>query len=137
MGRPRRLTIPGRYNKIRRACAFVVAGAKKAGLDQKAIDDVELACDEACSNVIEHAYEGEGRGPIEVSWQVQDQSFVITVRDRGRPFNPDGVATPHIDPDDLKIGGLGLHFMRQVMDQVSFSFNENHGNTLVMVKRIA
>ncbi|MCA9928317.1 MAG: ATP-binding protein [Anaerolineales bacterium] len=143
------LTVPGRYEQIRHVCDFVADGAVQAGLNESAIFHIELACDEACTNIIEHGYGGEDIGDIIVKWEKTGSDFVITIRDNGRPFKPDTVPKPSIPPtpDDpsfseedvvnsLKVGGLGIHFMRKLMDDVHFRFDETTGNTLVMIKNI-
>jgi serine/threonine-protein kinase RsbW len=132
-------TIPGQLGSIGDACAFVVSGAEQAGFSVDELFRIELACDEACTNIIEHAYGGDNVGDICITWQIDTQTFTITMSDDGRPFDPDEVPPPQIpgDPDelnDLKIGGLGIYFMRNLMDEVRFSRDERQGNTLVMVK---
>lgn len=138
MGKKHLLTVPGLYAEIQTACQFVTQGAAEAGLDETAVFHIELACDEACTNVIEHAYGGEGKGQIRVSWQVVADEFVIEIVDNGRIFDlgqiPTVSETDNID--DIKIGGLGIHFMRKLMDNVSFSSNAQTGNKLVMKKKI-
>ena len=137
MGKKHVLTVPGRYDKIKEICQFVTQGAEKAGLGETAVFHIELACDEACTNIIEHAYNGENIGDIIVDWQIIDDQFVITLLDNGHPF--DTTQIPHVsdaaNPDEIKIGGLGIHFMRQLMDEVHFSENPS-GNKLVMKKKI-
>jgi serine/threonine-protein kinase RsbW len=135
------LTIPGRYDRIREACDFVVAGAEEAGFNSDEVFRIQLACDEACTNIIEHAYGVEDAGDIQVSWQNEKGAFVIELRDNGRPFAPKEVQAPSVpdSPDDLselRVGGLGLHFMRTLMDEVKFSFNDE-GNQLLMVKYVS
>ena len=150
MGDQHDLTVPGRYEQIKSVCDFVAAGAKQSGLKEAAIFHIELACDEACTNIIEHGYGDEDQGNIVVSWKMEKHQFVITIRDHGRPFNPNNVPEPATlpTPDDpnfseeeivnsLKVGGLGIHFMRQLMDDVQFQSNEKTGNTLVMIKKIS
>ncbi|KAA3657076.1 MAG: ATP-binding protein [Chloroflexi bacterium] len=150
MGDQHVLTVPGRYEQIRSVCDFVAAGAKQSGLKESAIFHIELACDEACTNIIEHGYGGEGQGNIIVGWVMEKKRFVITIRDNGRPFNPNNVPEPPTPPtpddpnfskeeivDSLKVGGLGIHFMRKLMDDVQFNFDEKTGNTLVMIKKIS
>lgn len=134
------LTIPGRFDRIREACDFVVAGAEEAGFDPDEVFRIQLACDEACTNIIEHAYGAEGEGDIRVSWHKEKGAFIIELRDNGRPFRPESVPYPSMpdsadDVDELQVGGLGLHFMRTLMDKVEFSFNEE-GNRLIMVKNL-
>lgn len=139
------LTFPGRYEEIQKICQFVADGAAASGLDASAIFHIELACDEACTNVIEHAYGGEDRGQITVSWQVQAGSFIITIHDNGRAFDPDVVPKPALPElpedapppniDEVKVGGLGIHFMEQLMDGVAFTFDADEGNILTLVKK--
>jgi serine/threonine-protein kinase RsbW len=138
MASKKTLIIPGRFDRVREACDFVVAGAERAGFDPDEVFRIQLACDEACTNIIEHAYGEEGAGQIRVSWQNKKGAFIIELRDNGRPFQPENVPSPTVpdsadDLDDLKAGGLGLHFMRTLMDEVDFSFDDQ-GNRLVMVK---
>ncbi|MCI0397761.1 MAG: ATP-binding protein [Chloroflexi bacterium] len=141
MGKQHEFTIPGRYDRIGEVCDFVAAGAEEAGLEPDDVFRVQLACDEACTNIIEHAYGAENKGEIEVIWQYSKDVFTITIHDHGEPFDPDEVPQPIVptdanDMDNLKIGGLGIHFMRSLMDEVYFSFDDNRGNTLVMIKRL-
>ncbi len=138
MGKKHVLTVPGLYDEIKTICQFVTQGAAAAGMDETAVFHIELACDEACTNIIEHAYAGESGGKITVSWQVLDDLFVITVNDNGRRFEPGQIPTPPTTDniEKVKIGGLGIHFMRKLMDDVSFSFDPQTGNELIMKKKI-
>lgn len=138
MGKKHVLTVPGLYDEIKTICQFVTQGATAAGMDETAVFHIELACDEACTNVIEHAYGGEGSGNVKVSWQVQGDMFIITVNDNGRRFEPEQIPTPPTadNVEEIKIGGLGIHFMRKLMDEVSFSFDPQSGNQLIMKKKI-
>lgn len=130
------LTISGLYKNIKTICDFVAEGALASGFDKREVYHIELACDEACTNIIEHAYGEEGKGDITVSWRVTPKQFIVTLKDNGRPFNPANIPTPPTNPsdvDDLQVGGLGLHFIKKLMDELSFSF-EKSGNILTMKK---
>lgn len=135
-------TIPGRRDRIIDACRFIVDGAKEVGFDEDELFRIELACDEACTNVIEHAYGGDDRGTIRIIWDFSDGAFIITIIDQGTYFDPDSVPEPYLpkSPEDfdlLKIGGLGIHFMRSLMDDVKFQSDAGAGNKLVMVKYLS
>jgi serine/threonine-protein kinase RsbW len=141
MGSPQSMTVPGRYDQIGPVCHFVAAAAEKAGMDDDGIFHMQLACDEACTNVIEHAYGAEGVGDIIVTWRVDSNLFTVTIQDHGRPFDPNDVPPPNVplqgdDLENMKIGGLGIHFMKKLMDEIRFHFDPNGGNTLTMVKRL-
>ncbi len=142
------LTVPGRYDQIQKIVAFVTQGAREAGLDEDAIFHVELCCDEACTNIIEHAYGGEDVGMIRVRYELLADAFKMIIQDNGRPFDPDQVPPPSLPTvpansaadstlSQPQIGGLGLHFMRKLMDEVQFSFNAGGENTLIMIKKLA
>jgi serine/threonine-protein kinase RsbW len=131
------LTVPGRFEYLARIADFIAEAGREAGFDQDTIFHVQMAVDEACSNVIEHAYQGQGKGDIVLSSDCLGREWEITIQDRGRPFDPDAVPEPNLNAtlDEIKTGGLGLYFMRQLMDQVEFTFDPDKGNNLRMVKR--
>lgn len=131
------LKVPGRYDRLEQIAKFVEQSGAEAGLDTVAICRCQLAVDEACTNIIEHGYQGEDRGPIEIACEGGSGELVITISDQARPFDAETVPEPQLggdDLDELQVGGLGLYFMRQVMDAVEFT-REEGGNKLVLVKR--
>ncbi len=117
---------------------FVVSAARAAGLDDQAVWEVQLAVDEAATNVILHAYGGHEEGPITVQVDVRDDEFVICLHDRGKPFDPDAVPHPDLDSplEARKTGGLGLYLMRKLMDRVDFHFDAGGYNLVTMAKRL-
>jgi serine/threonine-protein kinase RsbW len=132
------LTVPGRYESLVQVSDFVTAAARDAGWDENEIFHVQVAVDEACSNVIEHAYGPDQPGEVTLTCCVAGQGdLVITIHDHGRPFDPAAIPEPPIgaDLENLPEGGLGLYFMRKLMDQVTFRFDRERGNELTMVKR--
>ena len=134
----RKLVVPGRYDRLETICNFVVQSAGEAGLDESDQFHCQIAVDEACTNIIEHAYEGEDRGRIEIVCHLEPGELTITLKDQGKPFDPDSIPPPQVPAaiDDMAVGGLGLFFMRKVMDEVNFSSGRS-GNKLVLVKRSA
>lgn len=133
-----RLTVPGRYDRLEAISKFVEQAGQDAGLDEVAICRCQLAVDEAVTNIIEHGYEGEGRGDIDLVCDCRPSTgeLVITICDQAKPFDPDAVPAPTLNTtlEDMQVGGLGLYFMRQVMDAVEFTY-EDGGNKLVLVKK--
>ena len=69
-----------------------------------------------------------------VAWSPR---WIVTLRDHGRRFDPASVPEPdlHSDLEDRDIGGLGLYFVRKLMDEVCFEFIPGSGNLVTMVKR--
>jgi serine/threonine-protein kinase RsbW len=119
------------------AAQWVAAAARRAGFDDRAVYQIELAVDEACANVVEHAYRDMEAGDMKVSYTVVEQGLVVRVREWGRGFEPDAVDVPDVTAplEERGLGGLGLFIVRRVMDDVQFSFDPEAGNELVMVKR--
>ncbi len=121
---------------------FVGEAALRCGLNASAIYAVQLAVDEAFSNIIEHAYGGESQENIECTCQIMTTGLAITLRDCGKPFDPTVVPDPDLEADleDRDIGGLGLFFIRQLMDEIHFTFASDaqtgkQCNVLRMIKR--
>lgn len=112
--------------------------AREVGFDAQALYQIELAVDEACANVVEHAYPGDEQGQMEVSCYLDGQAFVIRVRDWGTGFDPSAVERPDIEAplEERDLGGLGLFLVGRVMDRVKFSFDPQRGSELLMYKRL-
>ena len=131
------IKVPGRYENLVELSEYIRQAAQEAGLDDFAVYSVETAVEEACTNIIEHAYGGEGKGEIQCKCQVSDEGLTIYLHDQGKPFDPKSIEEPdiHAPLKKRKSNGLGLYIMRQWMDDVKFDFDARHGNTLTMVKR--
>jgi len=132
------LTVPGRFESLAQIAEFVGAVVRDAGWDEDEVFHVQVAVDEACSNIIEHAYGSGSAGDVKLTCCIQDQGdLVISIHDHGKPFDPSAVPEPPVgaDLENLPEGGLGLYFMRRLMDQVDFHFDAQRGNELTMIKR--
>ena len=115
---------------------FIFSTAVQFDIKQD-INKIQLAVDEACTNIIKHAYSSQG-GAITIFFERNDNTVVITIQDQGKPFDPAAIPPPDLEAEIEKrqIGKLGLHLMRKLMDEVSYSFDPEEGNTLVMKKRL-
>jgi serine/threonine-protein kinase RsbW len=129
----------GRFESLAGIRKFVSEAASNAGFNDKDIYAVELAVDEACSNIIEHAYGGEGKGEIICTCNDINNGLEIILRDDGKRFDPEGVSPPDfsVELDKLEPHGAGLYLIRNMMDDVDFKFSKDAGNELRMVKRKA
>jgi serine/threonine-protein kinase RsbW len=130
-------TFVGRLENVSRICEFAAHAARDAGLDEKAVYAVELAVDEACTNIIEHSYGSERIGNIECTCEVTTRGIKIILRDFGRAFNPDDVPVPNLKArlQELQSRGAGLFLIKKLMDEVKFEFSETEGNRLTLVKK--
>lgn len=131
-------TFPAQFEHLDSIRDFVGEMARQACMDPKEIYNVQLAVDEACSNIIEYAYEGILDGQIEINVFATRDALTMILHDQGKPFDANEIAEPDVDAalEDRAIGGLGLFFMRKLMDEVRFEWSPEKGNTLTMVKRL-
>lgn len=132
------ISVPATLDSLALISEFVLDAAASAGMDDHAAWQVQLAVDEAATNVIQHGYEGATAGQIEVGWAVEQGSLVVSLHDHGRRFRPEDIPEPdiHSPLDERQAGGLGLFLMNKLMDAVHFNFDSVKGNTLVMRKSI-
>lgn len=122
---------PASLAAIRHDVGQTLAAAAVAG---PVVPDLVLAVDEACQNVIRHAY-GGGEGDLILRLNIAADTVEIDLIDFARPVDPAAVCPR--DLDDIRPGGLGTHFIREVMDDVRFlAPPPGAGNLLRMTKRM-
>lgn len=130
-------SFPAYYRNLASIADYVLKFAREFGFNPKALYAVELALDEACSNVIDHGYEGEGKGSIDIELSTEDSKFIIKIEDTGKTFDSNCIPSPDLtSPIDLRCErGLGVFTMRKLMDRVDFSRSKGK-NCLLLVKRL-
>lgn len=131
------LTVAGNFENLAQISHFVGQAATRAGLDDRGVYAMQMAVDEACTNIIEHAYGGEGKGELRLICTVNKDGLRVVIYDQGMPFDPAQVpelntAAPlHERPS----GGMGLFFIRKLVDEAEFKFDTPQGNQLILFKR--
>jgi len=116
------LTIPSSTRFLEDVREFVATHATDANFSKMSVEKLKMAVDEACTNVIEHAYEGQSEQPIDISIIVNKDKLTVLIRDKGRSFD----RTDYEEPDlvqyakSRKSGGFGVHIMKKLMDEVSY-----------------
>ncbi|HXV28664.1 MAG TPA: ATP-binding protein [bacterium] len=103
---------------------------KEAGYPQKLSGEILVAVQEALTNIIRHAYGGK-QGKIGISYEDDGERVEIILRDQGQPFDAEKIPPPELPPK--KAGGLGLHLIKTLMDQVEYDA-DREGNVIRMVK---
>lgn len=106
---------------------FVEKYAGKFGFDEKTISDIRLAVDEACTNIIKHAYQFDESKNVEIKLGFKDNRIWISLIDRGDTFNPELYSKPDIQKQmkNKKRGGVGVFLIRQLMDEVEYLKRDN------------
>ena len=127
------LRFPARADRLKLMRGSVRGAALMCGLSDTAAQDAVLAVDEACQNIIVHAYRGRDDGEIVLTLARRDRGLFVQLRDFGSPTDPAQVR--HRALDDVKPGKLGSFFIRSIMDRVDFYPVPSGGNLLQMFKR--
>ena len=130
------LRLPSRTDCLSLIRVFVARVADRAGLTQDDVDQVELAVDEACANVMLHAHALNPDMQVHVVLDVEPQKLIIGVTDEGRPFDPTSVPVPDLDAylAAHRVGGLGIYLIRRLMDEVQYCRSQDGRNELRMAK---
>lgn len=116
---------------------MVVQLARAAGFPEGPAGKVALAVDEALTNVMKHGYDCRPDGPIWITFTpVQDSAgragLRVEVRDEARQVDPSDIKGR--DLANIRPGGLGVHIIREVMDEVTYQRGTPKGMRLVMTK---
>jgi anti-sigma regulatory factor (Ser/Thr protein kinase) len=123
-------------NNLEMICDYVTHYANQAGLTEAEVYAVQLAVDEAATNIIEHGYGQECPNRIDVTCEILENGLKVMIYDDAEPFDPASVPEPEINVslEEIKPRGLGIFFMRKMMDDVKYAASSDHGNTLTMIK---
>lgn len=129
------LKFPARFEYLNDIREYVGQMAHSVGFTDKEVYSIQLATDEAVSNVIEHAYKGLTDGPLELTCEFENNRLIVTILDHGKSFDLTKVVKPDLKADlsRRKIGGLGIYLMRKLMDDVRYEVT-TAGNLLTLIK---
>lgn len=121
------------YVGVVRLAASGVANRLK--FTHEEIEDIKIAVSEACTNAVQYAYPGK-LGYVDIVFELYDSKLVIVVKDEGRGFNIGDKPTTQSD-DPEKVGlGLGITFMRSLMDNVEYDTSPGLGTVVRMTKKV-
>ncbi len=131
-----KLRIPSQTDNLELIRTFVGKVADKVGFSKDDVGKIELAIDEACTNVIKHAYDSQKNKPLDVAIKIDYQKFTIIVTDHGKGFDPKSIRTPDMKEylAELRVGGLGIYLMRTLMDEIDYDIKPGVRNQVKMVK---
>jgi serine/threonine-protein kinase RsbW len=129
-----KLTIPAKAEYITLGRLALTALSRVRPLSEETLNDLKLALTEACTNSVRHAYP-DGRGTVEILYELGPDRLVVEVSDDGEGFSPDELE--HDGDGDLSEGGLGIAIIRAVADEVEIGERESGGSRLRFVKFLA
>ncbi len=115
---------------------FIRRLANEAGFDKEKIEQIELAVDEACTNVIKHAYHYDTSKMIDLHITIDSTKMVVSVIDYGGGFDLSKIKQPDINHNvkKAKAGGLGIHLMKKLMDEVRFHIEPGKKTEVRLIK---
>ncbi|MBF0224438.1 MAG: ATP-binding protein [Desulfobacterales bacterium] len=130
------LELPAKLENLNPFMDFISNLAENSGFSAKRINDINLAIEEILVNVFNYAY-GNGEGIVKAICSIDDTRFIIEIIDKGSPFNPLVMADPNIseDVEDRKIGGLGIYFVKNLMDEVYYKNIDNKNILTLIIKK--
>ncbi|HEX7317518.1 MAG TPA: ATP-binding protein [Pyrinomonadaceae bacterium] len=132
------LQVPSSTENLALIREFVGSTAQQAGLDAREAAGLEMAVDEACANVIEHAYGHDVSKEVVVRVTLDGETLSIDIEDTGRGFDPGAIDQEELEQliNKRKTGGLGMRLMTKLMDEVRYEIEPGKKNALHMTKRL-
>jgi anti-sigma regulatory factor (Ser/Thr protein kinase) len=121
-------------SEIARVAAVVESFAVHHNLPNSVVVALNVSLDEILNNIISYAYEDAGHHDIVVRLELRHGTIEAVVEDDGKPFDPLAVSTPR-PQSATTVGGVGLHFVRNLMDQLEYA-HRNGLNRLRLVKNL-
>jgi len=129
------LRFPSDPKRLRMVREKVQEIAEEIGCSKKLISDLVIAINEACMNIMQHAYKGDKSGEILLEIQNDSGDLQVVLTDYAAPIDPSNIRPR--DLEDVKPGGLGTYFIQEIMDDCTYGNLDNSaGNFLKMRKKI-
>ena len=130
------LKIPSKTDNLELIREFVSNVATKAGFSEEDVNKIELAVDEACSNVIKHVYKKNEKLPIDIAIKIDNNKFTVFVTDKGKGFDVNKLKIPDMKEylEKMRVGGLGILLIHNLMDEVDFDIQPGIKNQVKLVK---
>jgi serine/threonine-protein kinase RsbW len=128
--------ITSRTESLSEARDFVGTAARSFGFSEEEAANITLAVDEACTNIIKHAYQFAPDKEIEIEIVEGKESFEIRMYDSGTKFDPSAIRPPDLKEHlgHFRRGGLGVYLMKKLMDKVEYKFQPGKRNEVRLVK---
>lgn len=132
------LTIKSSTDNLAVIRDFIREKAEKKEVSEEIIEKIMLAVDEAVSNIMRHAYRSATDKDIKFKIRFSDTECTITMIDYGISFDPEAVESPNMEQylKERRVGGLGIHLMKMLMDKVEYRPLAGGENQLTLKKSL-
>ncbi len=130
------LKIPSKTDNLELIRSFVSRIAEMVGFNEDDVYKIELAVDEACANVIKHAYKKDKKDLIHLVIEIDYKKLTIVIADQGVGFDIKRILNRDVKDclAQMKVGGLGIHLIKALMDEVEFKSKPGVKTEVKMVK---
>lgn len=127
------IKVPSHPKYLSLVRTVTVKVAEISGMPKSVREHVKLAVDEACANVIRHAYRGDPGKSIGLRYEVTEKGFEVVIDDEGRKAELEKIKGR--DLGKVKPGGLGTHFIRRAFEIIKFDGRKRKGNRLRLIRQ--
>ncbi|MBA4312604.1 MAG: ATP-binding protein [Chlorobiaceae bacterium] len=133
------LNISSNTEKLNAVREFISIAAHNFGFDDETASKISLAVDEACTNIIKHAYEYAPNKELEIKVLTNKQQFEVIITHQGKLLDPKLIKTPDMKEYLVhpRRGGLGIHLMRLLMDSVEYKIRDDKKCEVHLMKKIS
>jgi serine/threonine-protein kinase RsbW len=130
------LNIESRTEQLIAVREFVSRAALQFGFNEEDVSKIALAVDEACTNIIKHAYRFDPTKSMTISVRGRNGAFEVSILDDGLQFNPGDVRPPDMKEylTHFRKGGLGVYLMKSLMDKVEYDIKPGKRNEVRLIK---
>lgn len=134
----KKLNVKSRTENLSIIRDFISNSAADAGITPDVIENIILAVDEACTNIIKHAYKSYPDGELIVKTKSTRNRFIISITDYGKSFEPDAIPEPDLQKyyRQKRVGGLGMYLMKTLMDDVKYVSIPGKHNEVLLEKNL-
>lgn len=135
----KKLIVKSRTENLSAIRDFIASAARAVDIKEDTVENIMLAVDEACSNIIKHAYKLDPEGEINIELDFSDGKFTVTIQDKGISFEPDLIPEPDLQKyyRQRRVGGLGMYLMKSLMDDVQYISVPGKYNRVLLTKNIS
>jgi serine/threonine-protein kinase RsbW len=133
-----RITVASKLDNLVKIGTFVADTARRLKVPDATIWDIQIAVEEACTNIIQHAYAMRPDKPISVGCRLRNREFIVRIRDFGAGFVPESISQPTLGAHlaERRSNGLGMFLMKKLMTRLKYKSDDGRGNELTLVKKL-
>ena len=134
----RKLIVKSKTENLSIIRDFISSSAYEAGMKSDSVENIILAVDEACTNIIKHAYKSIPDGELIIKTKSTLSRFVVSITDFGKSFEPEMIPEPDLQKyyRQRRVGGLGMYLMKTLMDDVKYVSIPGKYNEVLLSKNL-